>query len=104
MPMTNWRTGSGRSCCRGGGPARRCARCWPAFAASFPLRGPSAIVTVELAGYLLTRSEGTIGEPAHLLTDAAFESGEESINQRTLLMAGYAGLAERRRLFERELA
>jgi Bacterial TniB protein len=77
------------------------------FAASFPLRRPSAIATEEMASYLLTRSEGTIGELAHLLTDAAvaaIESGEEAINQRTLLMADYAGPTERRRLFERELA
>ena len=35
---------------------------------------------------------------------AAIESGEEAINQRTLLMADYVGPTERRRLFERELA
>lgn len=77
------------------------------FAAAFPLRRPSAIATVKMAEYLLTRSEGTIGELAALLTEAtvaAIESGEEAINQRTLLMAGYAGPTERRRLFERELA
>jgi hypothetical protein len=54
------------------------------FAASFPLR-----------------------QAARLLTDAAvaaIESGEEAINQRTLLLAPYAGPSERRRLFERELA
>ncbi|MGW8478398.1 TniB family NTP-binding protein [Streptomyces sp. NPDC055898] len=76
------------------------------FAASFPLRRPSPIGTAEMADYLLTRSEGTIGELAHLLTDAAvaaIESGEEAINQRTLLLAPYAGPSERRRLFEREL-
>lgn len=76
------------------------------FAASFPLRRPSRIATPEMATYLLTRSEGTIGELAHLLTDAAveaIESGEEAITQRVLLMAPYAGPAERRRLFEREL-
>ncbi|MGY0063750.1 TniB family NTP-binding protein [Streptomyces sp. LZ34] len=76
------------------------------FAAAFPLRRPSPIATTEMAGYLLTRSEGTIGELAHLLTDAAvaaIESGEEAINQRTLLLAPYAGPSERRRLFEREL-
>jgi hypothetical protein len=76
------------------------------FAASFPLRRPSPITSAEMAGYLLTRSEGTIGELAHLLTDAAvaaIESGEEAINQRTLLLAPYAGPTERRRLFEREL-
>jgi hypothetical protein len=77
------------------------------FAASFPLRRASHIATTEMAAYLLTRSEGTIGELARLLTDAAvaaIESGEETINQRTLLLAPYAGPSERRRLFERELA
>ena len=77
------------------------------FAASFPLRRPSRIATTEMAAYLLTRSEGTIGELARLLTDAAvaaIESGEEAINRRTLLLAPYIGPSERRRLFERELA
>lgn len=77
------------------------------FAASFPLRRPSRIATTEMAEYLLTRSEATIGELAALLTEAAvtaIESGEEAINQRTLLMADYAGPTERRRQFERELA
>ncbi|MGB8199494.1 MAG: TniB family NTP-binding protein [Pseudonocardiaceae bacterium] len=76
------------------------------FAASFPLRRPSAIATPEMADYLLTRSEGTIGELTSLLTDAAvaaIESGEEAINQRSLLLAPYTGPTERRRLFEREL-
>ncbi|WP_322621184.1 TniB family NTP-binding protein [Streptomyces acidicola] len=76
------------------------------FAAAFPLRRPSPIGAPEMAGYLLTRSEGTIGELAHLLTDAALAaitSCEEAINQRTLLLAPYAGPSERRRLFEREL-
>ena len=77
------------------------------FAASFPLRRPSHIATREMAEYLLTRSEGTIGELATLLTAAAaaaINSGEEAINQRTLLLATYAGPTERRRIFERELA
>jgi hypothetical protein len=77
------------------------------FAASLPLRRPSHIATSEMAAYLLTRSEGTIGELAALLTSAAaaaIESGEEAINQRTLLLAPYAGPTERRRTFERELA
>ncbi|MEG3629961.1 TniB family NTP-binding protein [Streptomyces poriticola] len=76
------------------------------FAASFPLRRSSPIGTAGMAGYLLTRSEGTIGELAHLLTDAAvtaIESGEEAINRRALLLAAYAGSSERRRMFEREL-
>jgi hypothetical protein len=77
------------------------------FAASFLLRRPSPIANPEMASYLLTRSEGTIGEFASLLTDAAvaaIDPGEEAINQRTLLLAPYEGPTERRRLFERELA
>ncbi len=76
------------------------------FAVALPLRRRSAIATEDMARYLLTRSEGTIGELTHLLTDAAvaaIESGEESINQRTLLLAPYTGPTERRRSFEREL-
>jgi hypothetical protein len=76
------------------------------FAAAFPLRDRSIIDTEEMARYLLTRSEGTIGELTRLLTDAAvaaIETGEEAINQRTLLIASYIGPTERRRLFEREL-
>lgn len=77
------------------------------FAAAFPLRRRSSISSPDMARYLLTRSEGTIGEMARLLTAAAIvavESGEEAINQRTLTMADYAGPTERRRLFERELS
>lgn len=77
------------------------------FAASFPLRRRSDIADVQMATYLLTRSEGTIGELSRLLTDAAIaalDSGEECINRTTLLLATYAGPTERRRLFERELA
>ena len=88
-------------------PDEEACRLLASFAAAFPLRRPSPVATAEMAGYLLTRSEGTIGELAALLTEAAvaaIESGEEAINQRTLLMATYAGPTERRRLFERELA
>jgi hypothetical protein len=76
------------------------------FAASFPLHRPSPIGTSEMTAYLLTRCEGTIGELATLLTEAAtvaISTGEESINQTTLQQAAYAGPTERRRLFEREL-
>lgn len=76
------------------------------FAVALPLQRPSDIATSDMAQYLLTRSEGTIGELTRLLTTAAIaavESGEERINRRTLAMADYAGPAERRRLFEREL-
>ena len=63
-------------------------------------------ISIHPNGYLLTRSEGTIGELAHLLMAAAItavESGEEAINHRTLSMADYTGPSERRRQFEREL-
>ena len=76
------------------------------FAASFPLRRHSPIATSDMARYLLSRSEGTIGELVHLLMAAAVaavESGEESINNRTLSMADYIGPSERRRQFERDL-
>jgi hypothetical protein len=88
-------------------PDEQAAALLASFAASFPLRRPSHITTPEMARYLLTRAEGTIGELTALLTDAAvaaIESGEEAINQATLLMAPYLGPSERRRLFERELA
>jgi hypothetical protein len=76
------------------------------FAAAFPLRRPSNIGTPDMARYLLTRSEGTIGELAQLLTAAAvaaIESGEEAIDRRTLTLADYTGPSERRRVFEAEL-
>ena len=76
------------------------------FASALPLQHPSTIATDDMAQYLLARCEGTIGELAHLLTAAAItavESGEESINQRTLVMADYLGPTERKRVFEREL-
>ncbi|MFI6497885.1 TniB family NTP-binding protein [Nonomuraea typhae] len=87
-------------------PDREASSLLAGFAAAFPLRRPSHLATPEMTEYLLTRSEGTIGELAALLTEAAvaaIESGEEAINQRTLLMATYEGPTERRRLFEREL-
>ncbi len=83
-----------------------CCSLLASFAASLPLRRPSPIATLDMARYLLTRSEGTIGELAHLLMAAAVaavESGEEAINHRTLSMADYTGPSERRRQFEREL-
>ena len=76
------------------------------FARALPLQHPSTIATDDMAQYLLARCEGTIGELAHLLTAAAIaavESGEESINQRTLVMADCLGPIERKRVFEREL-
>lgn len=76
------------------------------FASSFLLRRHSDLDNEDMARYLLARSEGTIGELASLLTEAAVaavDSGEESINHRTLTMAEYDGPSVRRRKFEREL-
>jgi Bacterial TniB protein len=76
------------------------------FVSSFPLRQRSDIANPDMARYLLARSEGTIGELALLLTKAAIvaiETGDESINQKTLGLADYDGPSERRRKFEREL-
>jgi hypothetical protein len=76
------------------------------FSSSFPLRLHSNLATDDMARYLLTRSEGTIGELTSLLTEAAVaavDSGEETINHRTLTLADYDGPSIRRRKFEREL-
>jgi hypothetical protein len=83
------------------------ARCWPASPRRSRCVGSRRSRTRRWPPTCSHRSEGTIGELAGLLTDAAvaaIESGEEAINQRTLLLAPYAGPSERRRLFERELA
>ncbi|WP_426575397.1 TniB family NTP-binding protein (plasmid) [Xenorhabdus stockiae] len=83
-----------------------CCSLLASFAAAFPLKRQSPIATPNMARYLLTRCEGTIGELARLLMSAAIaavEIGEEAINHRTLSMADYNGPSERRRQFEREL-
>lgn len=76
------------------------------FAASLPLRKPSIIGTDDMARYFATRCEGTIGEISKLLNEAAvaaIETGEESINAKSLNDAAYLGPSERKRTFEREL-
>ncbi|WP_052060748.1 TniB family NTP-binding protein [Rhodococcoides fascians] len=77
------------------------------FTTSFPLRKPSHVTSLEMTDYLLTRSEGTIGELATLLTAAAVtavDSGEEAITSSVLTRTPYVGPTERRRQFERHLA
>jgi hypothetical protein len=77
------------------------------FAAMFPLRNPSKIVSSEMCRYVLSRTEGTIGEIAKLLMDAAVAavlSGEECINEKTLDLSKYESPSERRRSFERALS
>lgn len=77
------------------------------FEASYPLRRRSTLSTEETARYIVSRSDGTIGEMAKLLSAAAIaaiESGEEAINAKSLSLAEYESPTERRRAFERELA
>jgi hypothetical protein len=77
------------------------------FTTSFPLRKPSHLTSPEMTDYLLTRSEGTIGELTTLLTAAAVtavDSGEEAITSSVLMRTPYVGPTERRRQFERHLA
>jgi hypothetical protein len=62
------------------------------FASSFRLHQQSNLATDDMARYLLSRSEGIIGELTSLLTEAAVaaeDSGEESINHRTLTLAKF---------------
>ncbi|MBY0544495.1 MAG: TniB family NTP-binding protein [Gammaproteobacteria bacterium] len=76
------------------------------FAAILPLRRPSLIANPDMARYLVTRTEGTIGELATLLTStaiAAIASGDESITPHALNLANYDSPTERRRTFERVL-
>src|SRR3989442_10628573 len=49
-------------------PGEQAGALLASFAASFPLRRPSPIATEEMASYLLTRCEGTIGELTALLS------------------------------------
>lgn len=77
------------------------------FSTSFPLRKPSHLTSPEMTDYLLTRSEGTIGELTTLLTAAAVtavDSGEEAMTSSVLTRTPYLGPTERRRQFERHLA
>jgi len=77
------------------------------FASSYPLRRRSVLGTEEVARYVVTRSEGTIGEIAKLLSAAAIaaiETGTEAITPQMLTLATYNSPTERRQVFERELA
>ena len=77
------------------------------FEAALPLRRPSHLSAPALATYLLTRTEGTIGEIATLLTRAAIravETGQESIDRVLLDAVDYHAPSARRRLFEGLLA
>jgi hypothetical protein len=76
------------------------------FAAVLPLRRPSNLNAPDIARFILDKCEGTIGEIAALLTNAAvfaIESGTECIDKRVLLAVDYESPTERRRVVEREL-
>lgn len=77
------------------------------FCAALPLRRQSNIATEEMARYILSRTGGTIGEIAKLLTAAALvavETGDEALNRQTLAQADYQSPSERRRTYERVLS
>lgn len=76
------------------------------FATVLPLHDRSYIANAETARYVLSRTDGTIGEMSQFLSAAAVSaivSGAESINHKTLLSADYQSPAERRRTFEKAL-
>ncbi len=73
------------------------------FQKILPLQKPSDLVAPDIRRMILKRSEGTIGEIASLLTQAAcvaMRSGIEYINQEVLDQTNYKSPTERRRLFE----
>jgi hypothetical protein len=76
------------------------------FAKVLPLRRASQITSDDVVRYILSRTEGTIGEITRLLTAAAImalETGEECVTRRTLSMCQYESPTERRKSFERTL-
>ncbi len=73
------------------------------FQSVLPLRNPSDLLDNNIRALILTRSEGTIGEIASLLTKAtcaAIRSGKEYIDQEILEQTDYRSPTERRRLYE----
>lgn len=76
------------------------------FAAVLPLRRASQLHLPAIAHYILSKSEGTIGEITTLLTRSAIlavETGSECIDRKILGLVDYSSPTERRRTFEREL-
>jgi hypothetical protein len=76
------------------------------FAAALPLRQPSRISTPDTARYILSRTEGTIGEIARLICGAAItaiETGEEALTPRVFTLTDYQPPSARRSAFEMEL-
>lgn len=73
------------------------------FQSVLPLQKPSDLLDPDVRALILTRSEGTIGEIASLLTKAtcsAIRSGKEYIDHKILEQTEYRSPTERRRLYE----
>ena len=82
------------------------ARLLVSFEAMLPLREPSHLGAPAMRALLVQRSEGTIGEIAMLLVEAATAAllaGRERIDSAALAAADYRTPSLRRRLFERNL-
>lgn len=74
--------------------------------ATLPLKKPSNVTTPEFMRLILDQSEGLIGEIVSLLTKAAImaiQSGEETVNKKTLSQVDYLTPTERQRFSERTL-
>jgi type II secretory pathway predicted ATPase ExeA len=73
------------------------------FERTLPLRKPSGLAREPLAAKLLAMSEGTIGELASLLTQAAIhavETGREQVDSHTLDAIAWQPPSERKRAIE----
>ena len=76
------------------------------FETTLPLREPSHLGAPEMRSLILRRSEGTIGEIANLLTEAAsvaLLSGRERIDAAAVMEAAYQPPTMRRRSMERSV-
>lgn len=76
------------------------------FVSVLPLKKHSNLNQPEVSEYILTKSEGVIGEIATLIKRAAMlaiKSGREHIDLELLEKVDYYSPSERRQMFEREL-
>lgn len=76
------------------------------FTAVLPLKKHSHLIHSDISEYILTKTEGIIGEVAMLLKRAAvlaIKSEQEAIDLALLKSVDYRSPSERRQVFEREL-
>ena len=79
------------------------ARLLASFETSLPLRRASRLNLPAMRAIILSKSEGTIGEMAALLTASArfaLQNGYEAIDARSIKECAYRSPSERRRQFE----